>query len=510
MMADIEALKRALVNADKAGDVEAARKLAAAIQSAQQPAPAPSDHQSQFDQLPWYMKAAQAADDTVRNFANTITMGYADKLASAAGGTPLEEERQKSSEARERAGSAAIATDILAMAAPGTAASKAVGTAVPALSGTRLLPTMAREGIAGAGIGGLTAAGNDMSITEGMLYGLGGGAIGGAAGKYMGEGLDWLSSKLGVGKGILSSEVQPRMSLEQQTATKNAAYDDILRSGIDYAPNDAAALAGNLDSALKTNRADPVLHPRATRVNEILQERLNSGQPLPLMDVDDLRKIVNRDVVGPGGESYMGSQMRNVLDNFVDNTTPRGGGTARASELVRTAREANRKLQVREMVEEAVRKTGNSASGPGSLAKYRSLLDNNIEGMTAKEIKLLEDIVKGANWEDRIGRWTSGTLGRLGSFGSGASAAGIASGGNPAIAALGGIGAMLIPPITKKGVQRSTQRSVEALLDELGGGVFNPALIRRLAPGAAGGAGASNATRSEAERRRKRRRNKKN
>ena len=46
----------------------------------------------------------QTADDAIRLAASGMTAGYADKIASYLGGTPLEEERGKTEAARNRLG----------------------------------------------------------------------------------------------------------------------------------------------------------------------------------------------------------------------------------------------------------------------------------------------------------------------------------------------------------------------------------------------------------------------
>ena len=68
-------------------------------------------------------KAAQATDDVVRMVANGITGGYADKLASFASGSSLEDERAKSEAAHKRAGYAGDAATAVGMLAPAGVAS---------------------------------------------------------------------------------------------------------------------------------------------------------------------------------------------------------------------------------------------------------------------------------------------------------------------------------------------------------------------------------------------------
>lgn len=71
-MATLQELERALINADAAGDVEAARALAAAVRSARQQAPAPQDQQSpgMFGQVA--RQVGLTARHGIEGIANTV------------------------------------------------------------------------------------------------------------------------------------------------------------------------------------------------------------------------------------------------------------------------------------------------------------------------------------------------------------------------------------------------------------------------------------------------------
>lgn len=170
-MADIQALEKALHNAHNAGDEDAARQLAGEIKklTAKPSAPTATD---KFNEMPWWKQGLVAADDTARNIVNGATFGFADKFASYMGGTPLEEERQKSADARERSGLAGALTEIGGSVATGGLAARA------GLTAARIPGAVGRFGgaaIDGAGFGALNAVGNDQDIGTGA-------AIGGALG----------------------------------------------------------------------------------------------------------------------------------------------------------------------------------------------------------------------------------------------------------------------------------------------------------------------------------------
>lgn len=71
----------------------------------------------QYNQMPWYQKIPQALDDTARYGTDTATFGGADWLASKLpGGGTLDDERQKTEDARARSTGAATALDIAQIA----------------------------------------------------------------------------------------------------------------------------------------------------------------------------------------------------------------------------------------------------------------------------------------------------------------------------------------------------------------------------------------------------------
>lgn len=96
----------------------------------------------EYEALPWYRQALQAADDVARMGANGITLGGADKLAAYMNGTPEEAERAKTDDAVSRAGAAALAAKIVGTMAPSRVAT------LPGLSVTSVVPPM-KSGIMG-------------------------------------------------------------------------------------------------------------------------------------------------------------------------------------------------------------------------------------------------------------------------------------------------------------------------------------------------------------------------
>lgn len=469
-MATREQLEKALRNAHSAGDTTAAKRLANELKSMSQASalkPEPTAQEA-FRELPWYLQAAQAADDTARNFADTITFNQLNKLLP----NP-EAEAEKSEKARERAGSAKIGTDILALMAPSKAASTVVGTALPAISGSGFLPSLLRESLSGGIVGGGQAAGEGNDPDAGMLTGMVGGALGTTLGKVGSAGLGWLSKKTGLLPGVFGDTVVPPKSVDEMYAAKDSAYKAVDDAGIQYDPKDVANLSKEMRARLSAAHMNPELHkPAAIRAKEFARK-----PPTSLLDLDTQRQIIDRDVTGGSGVSHMGGIMRNSIDDFVKKTQPKNAGNAEANKLITGARESNRRLMVREDVEKAIEK-GKNAGGTiaGEIGPFRSMLNKGTRGMSKEEAELLKNIVRGEGWEQGLANSAVNAAAKLGSFGSGAAAGGILLG--PVGATVGGTSALVVPPLVKKAAQSYTKENIGKLVDLLGDGKKTPSWLK--------------------------------
>lgn len=220
-MATIEQLSTALINADKAGDAEAAKVLANEIirmrgagdggaesgtsQDLRSDLSGMSNklggasgentqairNQRKFDELDTWKKPIVAAADLADLAANGMTMGFGNKAAAAARSAftdkTYEEElaamREATQGARDRSGYAGDVAEIggalatpMALANRGATLAGRFGTG--AMEGAK--GVAARAGLLGAEgavYGGVSAAGNDTDIGQGMAMG----GIGGAA-----------------------------------------------------------------------------------------------------------------------------------------------------------------------------------------------------------------------------------------------------------------------------------------------------------------------------------------
>lgn len=431
--------------------------------------------QSEFDKLPPFAKLGTAASDVLRIGSNAITLGGRDRFANLVGGGSPEEERAKTAEARERAGSAGLMTELLGMMLPAVGTSIGVGKAIPAISGPGLIPSLMREGTAGAIVGGTNAALEEEPVGRGAIVG----GLGGLGGTLIGNTATNLLGKVGLVKDVRT----PRMTMDEQVAQKDMLYNDIRKSGIQYDPTDVGKLSAKMRSDLHQAGGDVELHAPAFRRAKNFAKR----NPTDLQELDTQRQLIARDVQGPHGVSEMGGILRQDIDEFIENTTPLRGGTEPAKRMVREAREANRKLKVREGVEAAVEKNKNAARE--SEGPFRTLLNKGTWGQSPRETELLTDIVRGEGIERALTSKIGDMASKVGSIGAGATAGGLLFG--PVGAGIGATGAMIIPPISRAMSKKVRDKAVDALLDELGGGKTAPSWLKKFLKNTKGAAGVS-------------------
>ena len=431
------------------------------------PAPAAPSAAQEFEQAPWYQQAGQAADDVVRLLANGATFGYADKLAGYLGGEGTEAERALSEQARERAGSAGTAAEIVgAVATPvglarqGATLAGRLGTGT--MTGAKGLAArsslMAAEG---AGYGALTATGNDQSVGEGAALGL----LGGAAGNVAGEAL-----AAGVGKVAGAFNKKPAIpTLDDINTMKDAAYKRADQAGVAYTPQAVAKINNDVVRGLTDLGYDPALMPGAA----VAVKRLTDlqGQNVTLTGLDTIRKIASNGFI-PGNKANNAAVSRIVqsIDDAIDNAAAgdilMGNGADAASALKEARGLASTAFKANK-IEEAVTKADLRAASTGSGGNVDNATRQNIRrllekprGFTADERAALETVVRGTPTQNALR-----LAGKLSPSGNGLMAA-LGVGGamvNPAVGALA-LGGMGAKAIADRGTQQNVQRLAEIIL----------------------------------------------
>ena len=336
-----------------------------------------------MEDFPMWQRPLVAADDLARKFAGGASFGYADKLASALNGTPLEQERRLTEIASNRAGSAGTAAELggavaapLALGGAGLTLGGRLGTA--GMSGVE--GALARTAILApeaAGYGALTAAGNDQNIKTGALLGLAGGTAGNLAGEAVGP----LISKV-AGLGQKKPSIPTADDID---ALKKAAYKRAEDAGVIYTPQAVDRLKQKVVDAYTDVGYLP---SEQTGARAVLKE-INKlqGQNVTFTGLDAIRKQAGG-AFQPMNKTNnkLVNEAKRAIDDLIDNPRPSdflGGDTAATSAAAKEARDyAQRQFKLND-VEAAVQRAKRVSSGEGS--------GSNIENRTRQYIGKLQD-----------------------------------------------------------------------------------------------------------------------
>lgn len=477
---------------------------------AAEPAAAPreprsvEDLQAEYNAQPWYGKAGQAADDIMRQVANGVTFGFADKVVGALGGD-TEGERIKTEEARRRSGSAGTVAEFGSSLALPMGAAKNGATLIGRFGseGAKGLGgLLARAGLAGAegaGYGALSAAGNDQDIGDGALMG----AVFGAGGSTV------LDGARKVGQAALRGSGRASMTPDQARQAATAAYDAAEQAGVAYTPRSVARVQNDVTSKLADFGYDPALHPGAAAVlSRIEGAAAGASQPgggnITLKGWDTLRKVASNGYVqGNASNNKVVDMLVSAIDDAVEN--PRAGevlmGDAKlGGAALNEARSLWSRVAKSGRVETALENADYQAAkaiGGGNVDRtirdsMNQLRKNGSRGFLPAEEEALDRAIRGDTVQN-----TMGVLGRFAprnAFTSmgGAGAVGYAI--NPIAAAAVPVAGYL----ADKGAARMSQNNVQELLNIImnGGkalpqtgaqqavqGMYDPAIRAIIAPG---------------------------
>jgi hypothetical protein len=497
-MATLEELQDALINADKAGDTQAAQMLAdeivrmqsqpqtmlgadrAQANDAQVAEQTAVGRREAYNQKPWYSQALQAADDEARLLSSGITMGFGDKFSAYMNSgdrsyaDQLKIEREATQAARDRASSAAIPSEIAGAVMTGSLAANSGATLAGRLGTANMTGwrgLLARAGLMapeGAVYGAVDAAGNDKNIKEGAITG----AIAGPAGSVLGD-----------AAGAIVSRVMPRRPGTQQIPDLQGlrdqarrAYDQADQAGVIVNPQSVQRLQQNIINELTDFGYHPQLQPGIGAVLHDL-DRISQGN-VTLRGVDVLRRIANnaRQTNNPS-ERAAANIVIEQIDNYVNGLGAQdlvAGNNMQGVNALRQARELWTRVAKNERFTNSIqsaqlRAESNQVNNIDSATRQnvRKLIDpasrTAPRNWTADERNALNGIVRGTI-DQRALRW----LGKLAPTGVVSGGLGTSMGaglgafvGGPAGAAVGATTLPLLGAAAKYTSDRSVLAAVQ-------------------------------------------------
>lgn len=423
----------------------------------------------QYDAMPAWKKPIVAAGDILDIGVDGLTFGLGNRAAAGIKapftGKPYSEElagmRAQTAAARQRAGTAGIAADVLGsvavpMAAAGRGATLIGRAGTAGMTGAK--GVAARAGLAateGAAYGTAQAAGRGEDIRQGATFGAIGGGVGSVAGDALSAGVGKISSMVNRATG----KARPVPELTKLRETAKAAYDKADEAGVMIKPEPMQRLNTQIQNDLAEFGYDPALQPRVKAALDRLQGAGDGN--ITLKGLDIIRRVANKARISDASdEREIGGAVVRYIDDFIDGLKPGDvlmGDRVRGASSLKQARGLWRRIAKNEELSTAVRKAELRAGSTGSGGNTENAIRQNLrrivekgKGWTPDEMQALEEIVMGTPTQNVLR-----LVGKLSPSGNGLMAA-LGVGGamvNPALgaASLGGMGAKAI---ADRGVQR--------------------------------------------------------
>ncbi len=337
---------------------------------------------------------------------------------------------------------------------------------------------VARSAATGGGIGAAYGAGGTQpgqSVTQNAQQGAAIGAATGAAAPVVARAAGAVvgGASRALGRGQPNS--QPVVDALRQA--KTAAYQAVDDMGVAYSPDAAKSLASGITDELSAANISPARHPKAFSMLQDVQSRLNSGQPITLTDLDQLRQVVSRDVAGLRGpdnaaERFMGRKIISNIDEFVDSAGPEqmiNGDAQDAASAIAKARDLNARYRKVSTVQDAVDSAKLRAASTGSGGNANNAIRQNlrrfidptsgkrIQNLTPDEQNALQTAVTGTQTQNLLRQ-----VGKLSPEGNGLMmagqlGAGLVSHGASVPVAIAGL-------VAKHIADASTQQNVSKLI----------------------------------------------
>jgi hypothetical protein len=490
-----EQLETALINADKAGDTDAARKLANALKAG---AFEESDSDTQMPTAPTAPNPvlAGAAEfaagannavvelldflgpDQINNILQLAgsekrfpTLGEQDIIRSATSGGFVEND---------------LARDVLRSAGGTATIGGAAGQLFRQAAGQ--LPKIASnaESIGAGALRQMGASTPVKDVLTGSLAGAGielggeaGEAMGGDEGRQAGELLGSIAAPLApsvarraVSRGISNKSFTESVpTIDRLKTEARAVYKEVDNMGVSINQPPLGKLSESISASVKNQGFNPRIHPKVNAALDEIQSLTSNA--MTVSEIDTMRRVARSAArsIEPD-EARLGSMMVRKIDDFFD-TIPQsaisGSQNPQVGALLKDARIKWGRAKRSEILEEAVEKASLQASGleNGLRTQFRSILNNKrkIAGFSAEEREAMKRVVKGGKAEN-----IAKHLGKLGFSENQASSMLLASLGVAGGAAVGGpAGAVAVPIVGQAArslAQRLTRNNAK-LADEL-------------------------------------------
>ena len=345
--------------------------------------------QREYNALPGWAKPLVAAQDMADVAVSGVTLGFSDNalaLGDSLVGRGTYDDRlafrkQQIKDARERAGLAGTAMEVLGTMVPAGALARS------ALSATRYVPATLQGGkglaartgamaLDGSTLGTLQALGNDQDLATGAAMGALGGGLGNLGGEAIGAGVNKLA-------GAFNKPV-PTMSADELKAAGSKAFEEARNAGVIFKPEgiDRVRQASYADMAQKGYH--PNLQPgAATAYGEL--DRLVQGGNVDLQGLQTLRELTSGGYIpGNAKNNEMIGSIIQRIDDFAANAGPADvltGDSQAASAALKTGRDYWSRFRKTEKLDQLLNRAEMNAASSGT--------GGNIQNATKQQLKTI-------------------------------------------------------------------------------------------------------------------------
>jgi len=441
-MATLQELETALRNADAAGDVDAARQLAAEfvrVRGRSRPDAGgplkitvrPQDANPAEGTQPGVLENIhQTASDAAFKLNQGTTFGFGDELV-AAGLTPIEmgiglatggdegkglgerisgaygraigKVRGHLKQAEERSPVASTAAEIGGgILSAGGLAKQGVTLLNPATQGYRQM--IGRGAAEGAAYGGIHGLGTGEGLEDRAQKAAGGAATGAVVGGAFGA----------VGaRAANRAASQATPTGEGLREAANLAYKEAENANVIIRPERYQAMVNNVFTKISNEGVNPTLHPGVMAAFKELETL--KGEPVPFKTLDILRRVANsagRSITNKD-EGRLAGHIVDEIDKLMNNLGPRDvltGDGALAGEMIRAGRSLWSRSRKTEALEDLVESATNRVGANYTAAGFQTAIRQEVKailnsksrsrGFSESEIAIMKGIVRGGPTEN--------------------------------------------------------------------------------------------------------------
>ena len=213
--------------------------------------------------------------------------------------------------------------------------------------------------------------------------------------------------KLKIAKSPKAALSQSAPNIKQLRAQASNLYKEIDNAGVTVRKSDYQNLGVKLNNLARQSGYDPNLTPKIKGFLERLQGDFDKKE-IRIYDIDQLRKVaqVPANSIENATEAAIGSKIIGTIDDFLDEqglkiSADKGPDVGRK---YRQARQLTQRVKKAEVIDEAVFRAGEAASGfeNGLRNEVRSILKSKKKrrGFTPDEIKAMQQITQGGTMEN--------------------------------------------------------------------------------------------------------------